>query len=340
MNIEMDFGHRRDFEYTPDELNDLEISLLNQIARDYNLNINKLSKSKIISKILNYQDKISVKKFDLLPNDILRLIGEHLDICSLVRFCRISRKLQQSICQNDRFLKNLGHRYLTEHDNRLPETNKILKNIYADRDLSVVVREGYEKRMIYMNKHGANIDANYEYLLRQAAARGYLDIIKYLISKSNTIHSKDIYSDALVQAALNGHLNVVKYFTEENYPRADINYKDDWALRIAADDGYLNVVEYLVEHGADIHAVDDYALRWAAANGHLPIVKYLVEHGADIHVDNDWALKNAEQYNHSDVVKYLISQGPLEARGRPRADINVLTKTTTKVIRKSKPKSR
>lgn len=41
----------------------------------------------------------------------------------------------------------------------------------------------------------------------------------------------------------------------------------------------IDVVKYLVEHGADVHAKDDYALRWSARNDHLEVVKCLVEHG-------------------------------------------------------------
>ena len=47
-----------------------------------------------------------------------------------------------------------------------------------------------------------------------------------------------------------------------------------WALEMAANNGHLDVVKYLVENGADVRAWDDCALRWAANNGHLEIVKY------------------------------------------------------------------
>jgi ankyrin repeat protein len=39
-------------------------------------------------------------------------------------------------------------------------------------------------------------------------------------------------------------------------------------------------LNYLIEHGADIQANNNYAVRWASVNGHLEVVKYLVEHGA------------------------------------------------------------
>jgi len=47
--------------------------------------------------------------------------------------------------------------------------------------------------------------------------------------------------------------------------------------------GHLDIIKYLVEHGADVTARDNDAVRWAASNGKLDVVKYLVEHeGADM----------------------------------------------------------
>ena len=45
--------------------------------------------------------------------------------------------------------------------------------------------------------------------------------------------------------------------------------------------------EYPVKQGANIHAGDDYALRWATRESYLEIVKYLTKQGADIHLYND-----------------------------------------------------
>ena len=58
---------------------------------------------------------------------------------------------------------------------------------------------------------------------------------------------------------------------------ADLHAERDYALRLAAENGHLEVVKYLI----DLHASEDGALRWAAANGRLKVVKYLLERGAD-----------------------------------------------------------
>jgi ankyrin repeat protein len=65
----------------------------------------------------------------------------------------------------------------------------------------------------------------------------------------------------------------------------------------------------LIDGGADLQAQDDYALRWAAENGHLAVVEYLVNQGANIHAQDDYALRMAMKHEHLDVVEYLINRG-------------------------------
>ena len=106
----------------------------------------------------------------------------------------------------------------------------------------------------------------------------------------------------LMDAAWEDDLYKVKEALDKG---ADIHILDDYALRFAARNGYLDVVKYLVEQGADIHVQGDYALRWAARHGHLEVVKYLVEKGADIHARNNSSLIYAKERGYHDVVTYL-----------------------------------
>jgi ankyrin repeat protein len=72
---------------------------------------------------------------------------------------------------------------------------------------------------------------------------------------------------------------ILFYVIEALERGAEISAEDEKALILAARNGYLDIVKYLVESGADISANGDEALRDAAANGHLDVVKYLVESG-------------------------------------------------------------
>ena len=110
----------------------------------------------------------------------------------------------------------------------------------------------------------------------------------------------------LYEAARHGYLDIVKFLIEHG---ADIHENNDYILQWASGSGYLDVIKCLVEHGADIHADDDEALHWASTNGCFDIVKYLVEQGADIHESNDYALIQASCNGYLDIVKYLVGQG-------------------------------
>jgi ankyrin repeat protein len=108
----------------------------------------------------------------------------------------------------------------------------------------------------------------------------------------------------IIQSAKNGDLTQLKHFIQE----ININVLND-LLRISANMGCVEIVEYLVENGADIHAENDVALRGAAFYGNLEVVKYLTEHGANIHVDNEYALRSSYWKLSLNVFKYLIEQG-------------------------------
>ena len=87
-------------------------------------------------------------------------------------------------------------------------------------------------------------------------------------------------------------------------PSANGNY----AVRLAAKQGHLDVVRYLCElpadRGVDPSANDNCAVRWASKEGRLDVVRYLCELPADRGVDRS-AVRWEEA--HSDVVRYLFN---------------------------------
>ena len=65
-------------------------------------------------------------------------------------------------------------------------------------------------------------------------------------------------------ASRNGHLEMVKYLVSLG---ADIQSKNDWAVRLASLKGHLEVVnKYIVSLGADIRSENDLSVRWASFN--------------------------------------------------------------------------
>lgn len=116
----------------------------------------------------------------------------------------------------------------------------------------------------------------------------------------------------IVIAADIGNLDIVKYLVEHG---ADIHIAHDVSLRTASEHGYLDIVKYLVEKGANINDVDIYTkpLSSASENGHLDVMKFLVENGADVHARNNEAIRFADTYyggkNKDEIIDYLVSLG-------------------------------
>lgn len=99
-------------------------------------------------------------------------------------------------------------------------------------------------------------------------------------------------------------------------------------LHIACERGNLELITYLVEHGADINAKTDPTkdillsgyryndgttpLHIACKSGRLEIIKYLAEHGAEINIINEHdetPLSIAQNDNHVEITEYLIAHG-------------------------------
>lgn len=153
--------------------------------------------------------------------------------------------------------------------------------------------------------------------LEHASEKGFFEMVKILVQyeQDNVNHICKLSIDksrfgvrgnniALTNAALMGHLDIVKYLIEHG---ANIHAHNDRAIQLASNYGKLDVVKYLVEHGANVCVNDNYAVKWAAHSGHLSVVQYLVEHGADIHANQNYAIRFAAKHGDINMVKYLVS---------------------------------
>jgi hypothetical protein len=154
---------------------------------------------------------------------------------------------------------------------KIIENEGFLKSFKSDKVELKFIGELTSQLVYKLLEEGADPTAGNHFILKWAAQKNDLELVKYLIGLGCDIHADG--DGPLWTACLNGHLEIIKY---------------------------------LVEHGANIHAIHEYPLGCAAKNGHLEIVKYLVEKGADIKNDiHDYALKWARYNNHLDVVEYL-----------------------------------
>jgi ankyrin repeat protein len=85
---------------------------------------------------------------------------------------------------------------------------------------------------------------------------------------------------------------------------------------MAAQEGHLSVVMYLVQQGADKDQADINGatpLLKTVSKGHLSVVKYLVQQGADKHKANNNGVTPLAMADHQDssseIAQYLRKQG-------------------------------
>jgi hypothetical protein len=88
---------------------------------------------------------------------------------------------------------------------------------------------------------------------------------------------------------------------------ADIHWENDYALRRAAEFGFVATTKLLVESGADIHIINDYPLRLAVQNNHFEIVKFLLEKGANSNANNGQAFHWASKHEDGMILQLLTN---------------------------------
>ena len=127
-------------------------------------------------------------------------------------------------------------------------------------------------------------------------------------------------------ASRRNHLNIVQYLLRHG---ADVNARGMWGrtpLLFASSEGHVEVVRWLLEHDADVNAknlFDWTSLHLVAYSGHFETVRTLLKHNADISArDNEGRtpLHLASNFGHIDTTQFLLKNGAdPEARDRHAA---------------------
>jgi ankyrin repeat protein len=104
--------------------------------------------------------------------------------------------------------------------------------------------------------------------------------------------------NALMMAAFDGDLPTVKMLVLEK--KASVN-KQGWApIHYAATNGHLQIVQFLMAHGARVNAFspsETTPLMMSIGSGNDDLIKYLLDNGADL------SLRNHEGYTAIDIAQ-------------------------------------
>jgi hypothetical protein len=214
-------------------------------------------------------------------------ILNRLDDRELLNFC-LTDKSAREICRYEPFWMNrLRDKYphLMEYKKKSEKWKSLyLRMIYAiskleeDYGIPYIPVEGYNPVDFYKESKTINIVKSggetyqfpnriYNYAMSIAARGGSLEIVKQMIRKGATE-----LGESMRNAAENGHLNIVEYLTSKG-PR-DKDLEDGMAG--AGRGGHLDIVKYLVSEGAS----DFGFLFFSAVEGkHKEVMKYAAEKG-------------------------------------------------------------
>jgi len=125
--------------------------------------------------------------------------------------------------------------------------------------------------------------------------------------------SLELSPEALERAVRHNDFQSVNALLKAGVGFRPANWYDMPLLVIAAEKGYEDIVQALVDAGANVHiGYDQLPLHAAAAKGHLAVVQRLLNSGAYIHAETDsgrTALMEAAANGHFRVTELLMARG-------------------------------
>ncbi len=233
--------------------------------------------------------------------DTDREILKYIDDSKLLKICTISKIMYYKVC-NDDFLRRRLSKYPNIEKYKGEESWKsffsnFVNKIEKMKRVGFIYTEGDFKKQYRLLF--PNETSSVSYLAYKASEEGELTVLKHYHSHGILEYHN---SECLKIASQNGHLNIVKFLIEKGL---NVHSEKDAALRYAIRCGHYHIFDYLISKGANIHVNDDAPLRIAAMYGHYEIVKYLVQRGANIVYEDNACIHFARKNKHFEIVRYL-----------------------------------
>ncbi|XP_047050043.1 ankyrin repeat, PH and SEC7 domain containing protein secG-like [Lolium rigidum] len=135
-------------------------------------------------------------------------------------------------------------------------------------------------------------------------------------------------SDIALKAAFDGNLRLLKKMAKKVDLRGAKDAKGDTVLHFAARKGCLQIYRFLVEEsGLDVNTLSKTGatpMDYAAFAGNVQVMRYLIDHGADPAIADQRGttpLHSAAEEGHCEAVRLLLSKGvpvdPVDHQGAP-----------------------
>ncbi len=179
------------------------------------------------------------------------------------------------------------------------------------------------------------MEVELERVAELAASCGNVDMLELVLS--------DVCCDIeelIVLAATHGQLDVICYLQDNPLTQGDVHAYEEQALRVAAQQGHLHVVEHIAADltAEEIEIENNAAVLNAVTNGHEQVVRYLVmEKGVRLGSDGFQALSTVcmklcwpvldiylemygrpvilfqvAEWGYTEAIKYICNQGEME----------------------------
>ena len=151
------------------------------------------------------------------------------------------------------------------------------------------------------------MDETMIYYILATGTCGENNLKKFLESIANgaNVHYKNEYP--LILAASKGYTSFVSVII--NVFNANINSQNGLALKNACVFGHMEVVMCLIDNGADVNLDDGTALIWSLYKTHFDIAKYLIQKGAKVNVKDELPLKICIEKGNLEMIKCLVENG-------------------------------
>jgi ankyrin repeat protein len=195
----------------------------------------------------------------------------------------------------------------------------------ALRDACEAGQEQIVRCLLYSEYEMYLLHAGYEDAVVAAAGKGHVDIMWLLLSPRHCPNKEKMMAQALFRASAEGYLHVVQTLLDSGL---DVNTRDlegKNSLHEAARGGHARVVRLLLDRGAwyyESHCGDPLYL--AARNGHEDVVQMLLDGGANIGAEgrDGCVITQAAKNGETRMIRFLLDKGlDLNAfccRGRSR----------------------